>query len=200
MRLHPQVRATCQVTGRLAALQLLGDGQAHLALSSAREAGRDLDFRLFFTDPVVLITPTHHSWARRGCVRPDELRGAPFILREEGSGTLTAVREGLPPAGLSLLDLRPVLTLGNSEAIAMAVEEGIGVGFVSSLVAARMCLGRVAVVPVDGLCLAQEIYMVRHARRPATAVTAAFWDFAYDPARQPHPAPEPARPNGRNTP
>jgi DNA-binding transcriptional LysR family regulator len=198
MRQHPQVRATCQVTGRSAALQLLADGQAHVALSSAREAGRDLDFRLFFDDPVVLVTPLGHPWARRGCARPADLPGAPFILREEGSGTLTAVREGLPQAGLSLADLRPVLTLGNSEAIAMAVEEGIGVGFVSSLVAANLFRDRIAIVPVDGLRLAQAIYMVRHARRPATSVTAAFWDFAYDPAQQ-RAGPEPARPNGRKT-
>jgi DNA-binding transcriptional LysR family regulator len=78
-----------------------------------------------------------------------------------------------------------VLILGNSEAIAMAVEEGIGVGFVSSRVAAKLFQGRVAIVAVDGLSLSQDIFMVRHARRPATAVLTAFWNFIHDPANAP---------------
>jgi DNA-binding transcriptional LysR family regulator len=184
MRLHPHVRATCQVASASVSLQHLTDGLVHVALASAREAGRDLEFRPFVTDPVVLITPLDHPWARRGWVIPDELLDEAFILREEGSGTRAAVREGLPEVGLSLQDLRVVLTLGNSEAIAMAVEEGIGIGFVSNMVAGRMFPGRVAVVRVEGLALAQEICLARHARRAATAVVAAFWDFANDPRQQ----------------
>jgi DNA-binding transcriptional LysR family regulator len=185
MRRHPRVRATCNVTERAATLQMLCQGQVQLALSSAAETGRDLEFRRFIVDPVVLIAPLDHPWARRGCVSPNELLNAAFILREEGSGTITAVREGLPQVGLSLDQLRPVLTLGNSEAIAMAVEEGIGAGFVSSLVATKLFHGRVAIVPVQGLALSQDIYMVRHARRPATAAMTAFWNFIHDPANAP---------------
>jgi DNA-binding transcriptional LysR family regulator len=185
MRRHPRVRATCSVTGRAAAIQMLCQGHVQLALSSAAEAGRDLEFRRFIVDPVVLIAPLDHPWAQRRCVAPSELLNAAFILREEGSGTTTAVCEGLPQVGLALDQLRPVLTLGNSEAIAMAVEEGIGVGFVSSLVATKFFHGRVAIVAVEGLALAQDIYMVRHARRPATAAMTAFWNFIHDPAIAP---------------
>jgi len=179
MRRHPQVRANCQVTSRAVALQQLCEGQVHLALSSGAEAGRDLEFSRFFVDPIVLITPRDHPWARRGSVIADELLDEAFILREEGSGTGQAVRAGLPQVGLSLQDLRVVLMLGNSEAIAVAVEEGIGIGFVSNMVASKMFGGRVAVVPVKGLTLAQDIYLVRHARRPAGAVLSAFWDFVH---------------------
>jgi DNA-binding transcriptional LysR family regulator len=179
MRLHPKVRATCHVTNRAAALQMLLDGQVHLCLSSAAVHNRDLEFRRFITDPIVLIAPRTHPWAERDSVEPEELTQALFIMREETSGTAAAVAHSLLGAGLLPNRLNVVLTLGNSEAIALAVEEGIGVGFVSSMVAEKLVRGRVAVVPVRGLQPAQEIVMARHLRRPGTAVLNAFWNFAH---------------------
>jgi DNA-binding transcriptional LysR family regulator len=75
-----------------------------------------------------------------------------------------------------------VLTLGNSEAIALAVEEGIGVGFVSELVATKLVAGRVACVSIRGVRMVQQIHMLRHSRRPATAIQTAFWDFVFSQA------------------
>lgn len=181
LRLHPNVKATCHVTPRQVALQMLCDGAVHLAVASAREDCRDVEFRRFISDPVLLIAPPDHPWARRDCIDPEELLDATFIMREEGSGTHTAVRDGLGEVGLSIHDLRTVLTLGNSEAIALAVEEGIGVGFVSRMVEAKMVHGRVAPVRVRGVEVRQDIYIAHHTRRAASAAQAAFWDFVHDP-------------------
>ena len=184
LRRHPHVRATCHVTQRRAALQMLCDGAVHLALSSARDACKDVEFRKFITDPVLLITPLDHPWARRECIEPEELLRTDFIMREEVSGTHTAVQNGLAEVGLSIQQLRTVLTLGNSEAIALAVEEGIGVGFVTRMVEAKLVHGRVARVQVRGLTMQQDIYLARHTRRAASAVQAAFWEFVHDPANE----------------
>lgn len=182
MRRHPLVTATCQVTSRRAALQALCEGAVQLALSSAREAlGRDVEFRRFMVEPVVLIAPLDHAWSRYEQIEPEELLTAPFILREEGSGTHTAARQGLAEVGLSIAQLRTMLTLGNSEAIALAVEEGVGVGFVTEMVAGRLVNGRVARIAVRGLTMQQEIFLARQARRAASATPDAFWNFVFDP-------------------
>lgn len=181
LRLHPNVKATCHVTSRRVALQMLCDGAVHLAVASAREECRDVEFRRFITDPVLLITPLGHPWAGRDSIDAEELLDASFIMREEGSGTHNAVRDGLAEVGLSIHGLRTVLTLGNSEAIALAVQEGIGVGFVSRMVEAKLVRGRVAPVRVRGLDVKQDIYIAHHTRRAATAAQAAFWDFVHDP-------------------
>jgi DNA-binding transcriptional LysR family regulator len=67
--------------------------------------------------------------------------------------------------------------LGNPEAIALAVQESLGVGFVSKIVVTKLVRTGVAIVKVLGLTLEREIYIGRHARRPATIAQAAFWDF-----------------------
>jgi DNA-binding transcriptional LysR family regulator len=184
LRRHPHVRATCSVTPRKTALQMLCDGAVHLALSSAREPCKDVEFSRFITDPVLLIAPVNHPWARRDLIEPEELLRTDFIMREEGSGTYSAVQDGLAEVGLSIQQLRTVLTLGNSEAIALAVEEGIGVGFLTRMVETRLVPSRVARIRVRGLTMQQDIFLARHTRRAASAVQTAFWEFVHDPANR----------------
>ena len=83
--------------------------------------------------------------------------------------------------GFDIGDLRRVLTLGNSEAIAFAVQEGVGVGFVSMLVAEKIVKNKVSLVKIEDLELNQDIYIGRHRRLPSTSAQVAFWKMASDP-------------------
>lgn len=177
MRRHPQVTATCQVTPRRQAVADLCDGLVHLALASPTEFCSTVEFRKFISDPIQLIVPTMHPWARRGEIEPEELLEADFIMREDGCGTYEVAARGLAEVGVPVDDLRTVLTLGNSEAIALAVEEGLGVGFVSQIVITRLVAGRVAPVKVWGLSMQQDVYIGRNTSLPGTTAQNAFWNF-----------------------
>jgi len=83
--------------------------------------------------------------------------------------------------GVTVDRLQRVLTLGNSEAIALAVEEGLGVGFVSKIVVTRLVSQRVAVVAVRGLQMQQDVYIGRNTSLPGTTAQNAFWEFVTDP-------------------
>jgi DNA-binding transcriptional LysR family regulator len=182
MRRFPHVQATCQVTSRLLALQALEQGQVHLAFSSnVEEVNENIEIRKFISDPVVLVAPLGHPFAGRKMVEPEELKQARFILREESAGTYRVTRNGLARLGINIEGLQNVLTLGNSEAIAIAVQEGLGLGFISEMVVRRIVPGKVATVHVRGLELHQEIYICRHRLTPQPRVQAAFWDFLNDP-------------------
>ncbi len=180
MRMHPQVTAACQVMPRRQAVEDLGHGLLHFALASPKERSGPVEFNRFISDPIRLIVPMSHTWALRGEIEPEELFEADFILREEGSGTMDVAKEGLASVGIPIDKLRTVLTLGNSEAIALAVEEGLGVGFVSQIVISRLVNERVATVNIKGVNLAQEICIGRNISLPGTTAQNAFWDFATD--------------------
>lgn len=180
MKNYPKVSASCLVTARTVAMQRLCDGDVHLALASVADFCKDIEFIQLITDPVVLIVPKEHPWSRRDEISLEELFDADFIVREEGSGTRSVATQNLATVGISFDELRTVLTLGNSEAIALAVQEGIGVGFISQMVVSRLVQGRVVQVPIRGLTMQQEIYMGRSVSRPATTAQSAFWDFAVD--------------------
>jgi DNA-binding transcriptional LysR family regulator len=177
-REYPQVRVTCQVAPQHEALRQVSEGEAHFALfSMGQDIYADVEACSFLCDPIILIAPLNHPWAQRGEIEPHELLEADFIMREAVSGTFNAVREALADHDVSTGDLRILITLGNAEAIALAVQEGIGVGFVSQMVVDRLCAGRVAVIKVRGVDICREIYIGRNTRRPATSAQTAFWSF-----------------------
>jgi len=177
-RLHPKVRVSCHVASQEDALQNVCNGDANFALiSSSHLANKDLEMRRFMVDPVVLIAPLDHPWASRGEIEPEELYQATFILREENSGTQATVKDGLAAVGVDTDLLKTLLVLGNSEAIALAVKEELGLGFVSNIVVERLVKGQVATIPIRGVKLEREIFIGRHMRRPATMAQKSFWEF-----------------------
>ncbi len=182
MQHHPQVTATCQVTPRRQAVEDLCDGLIHLALASPSEFCSTVEFRRFISDPIVLIAPLNHPWANRLAIEPEELLEVDFIMREEGSGTFEVAARGLEEIDVPIDRLHTVLELGNSEAIALAVEEGLGVGFVSRIVVTRLVNSRVACIPVRGLQMHQDVYIGRNTSLPGTTAQNAFWEFVTDPA------------------
>jgi DNA-binding transcriptional LysR family regulator len=182
---HPAVDVVCHVNTRDLALKMLLEGEAHVAITSLREPYKDIEYRPFVQDRIVLVVPAGHPWASKGSIQPTDLLGENFILREEGSGTREALKDGLTRHNLSLDYLNTVMVLGNSEAIAMAVREGIGVAFISGMVAAdEFRSGALVPVAVEGMALSQTLYMARHTGRPATSAQTAFWEFAFAPENE----------------
>jgi len=178
----PEVQVACDVVSRGLALGALTGGTTQLAITSLKEPSRDLEYRLFTTDSVTLVAPPDHPWAKLREISVDELCQGRFIVRELTSGTQQAVIQALANHDLSLNSLPKVMTLGNSEAIVMAVAEGIGVAFVSRRVMEGFITeGRVVPIRVEGLAIQQQLYMARHAHRAATGPQAAFWEFVYRP-------------------
>ncbi len=175
---YPKVRVVCQVASQQSAIESLCSGQIHFALSSRINPNcLNAEFRLFMRDPVVLIAPKGHPWAQRDYIEPDELRNGVFITREEESGTYQAIAETLSKAGISLHELNTIMTLGNSEAIALSVQEGLGVGFVSRMIATLIPRDGVKIVPIRGVEICRDIYIGRQTVLPPTAAQTAFWEL-----------------------
>jgi len=178
---HPKVTLVCDVTTRYNALEKLRAGDVQVALTSLREPHKGIEYRPFLTDRIVLIVPPDHPWTRRGePIKPKDLLEEKFILREEGSGTREALKEGLSWHDLSIGELEVLMTLGNSEAIRGAVAEGLGAAFVSWMAACEgVGAGTVASVDVADMDLRRTLWMARDTDRPATRAQAAFWDHAF---------------------
>jgi len=180
---NPLVQVHCSVTSREKALTELLDGRIHLIVTSAREHSKEIEYHLFVNDPVILIAPADHPWAEREQIEPHELLTENFGLREETAGTRRVLEEGLAIHGMHVDQLKTVMVLGNSEALRTAVEERIGVAFVSRLVAADgIKLGRIVEVKVANFDLQQKLFIGRNPRLPATKAQTAFWEFVHDPA------------------
>lgn len=180
--MHPGVQVTVHNAGRGRVMDMLCDGLTHISVISSLVSCREAEFQPFFTDRVVLIVPVDHPWASRSTIKPQDLAEVDFILRGGTAGTHQVMREGLLEHSIHLDDLKTVMELGNAEAIEMAVEEGIGVSFVSRLVAQRgVEMGRIKILEVEELNLERKIYMAYNIRRAATNAQTEFWNFVHEP-------------------
>ena len=83
---------------------------------------------------------------------------------------------------ITLDDMNVFLEVGNAEAIVKAVEANYCVSFVSRL-AAKWALdqGLVVEIPVNGIQLRRQIYMIRSEMYHASRAVEAFWSFIHFP-------------------
>ncbi len=181
-RKYPLVRINVLVTSRDSVIKKLVSGEVAIGVSSGRIDHRDLEYKDFFSDEVILIAPADHRWADYRRVFPDDLLDEPMILREESAGTIEVLKKGLLEHDIPFDMLNVAMGLGNAEAIEMTVEGGIGVAFISRLAAARgLELGRIVEVEVEGMQLYRKIFLARNQRFPTTRAQSEFWDFVHQP-------------------
>lgn len=176
---YPSVHPRVKVMGRDGIHERLLNQSIPLGVTSKYFDHRDLESVPLFDDRIYLIVPANHPWANYGKAVPDDLLDEPIIMREEMSGTCETVMQGLKGYGITPDMLNVSMELGNPEAIEMAVERGVGIAFVSEMVAARgLAFGRVKKVEVQGLDLKRTVYIARYLNHPLTRAQTLFWEFA----------------------
>ena len=176
---YPAVHPRVKIISRDGVMERLINRTIPIGIASRQIEHREIESVPLFDDRIILIVHPSHPWAEFGRAFPSDLLDQPFISREDTSGTCETVMEGLKPQNITIDHFNVVMELGNTEAIEMAVERGVGIAFVSEMVAARgLALGRIKKVEVEGLDLRRRIFMARHIGSPFTRAQSLFWDFA----------------------
>jgi len=176
---YPAVQPRVKIMGREGVYERVLNQIIPMGVASKSFDHRDIECHPLFDDRIILIVPVDHSWARFGQALAEDLLDQPIIMREEISGTCETVLQGLKPYGITPDMLNVVMELGNPEAIEMAVERGVGIAFVSEMVAARgLAFGHVKKVDLQGLELKRTVYISRHMNYPLTRAQSLFWDYA----------------------
>jgi DNA-binding transcriptional LysR family regulator len=175
---YPNVRTRLHLMRRQDVLSGLLDQTMNLGIIGRSVEHRDLEFQPLLEDHVILIVPANHPWAKLEQVKPADILEQPFISRETNSGTFEVLFEYLRRQGITAENFNVVMQLGDAEAVQMAVEKGIGITFISEMMAARsLALGRVKKVAVEGFNITQPVYLVRHVSRMFTHAETKLWEY-----------------------
>lgn len=126
-------------------------------------------------DELVLVAAPAHPLAHAAGDHPltlVELSQAPWVWREPGSGTREAVEQALAP---HLVNLRPAMTLGSSEAIKHAVAQGLGIACLSrTVVRDQVAAGRLTVLTTRLPRLTRSLALVHHRQKLLSASLRQF--------------------------
>ncbi len=176
-RMHPDVAVALRIDSTQNVIDRVLARELELGVVGAERPHRSLEYEPFLEDEVVLAVPAKHAFAGR-TITLDELRSAPMIWQQEGSGVRALMERELRAAGVRLRELDIVAELGLQESAKTAVEEGLGVTFTSrASIATEVALGVLGEARVEGLRVRRDYVLVRPAAREPSRLAETFLTF-----------------------
>jgi len=132
----------------------------------------ELKVEVFEHDELVLVVAPRHPWRERQNLQPQELRDGELLLREQGSGIREVIEHALR---LHNVQVRPLLTVPDNEAIKQMVMNGVGAAIVSALAVQReLAAGDLVRVPITELDLHPELCLVQRVDKQLSRAAQAF--------------------------
>jgi DNA-binding transcriptional LysR family regulator len=159
-KMYPKVNLSMLVGNSKEVLGFLEKGIIELAIVSEPIPSKNLIAFPFYRDRLTAVVYPAHPWCRREEITVDELCQEDFISREIGSGTREFFLKSLdlPRKGK---ELKPVMVLGSSEAVKMAVIGEMGFSILSRLaIRSEVELGLLKEIRLKGFGLARNFFVV----------------------------------------
>ena len=154
------------------------EGSLELGVVGAKINNSKLEFDRLFDDELVLAISPNHQWAERSSISLDELADAPFIMREQGSGTRMMMLRILEQADFDPQRLKVVAEMGSTDAIRQAIKAEVGVSILSSrAIADELNFQQLFKIPIKDLSFTRHFYLVTHKKRSRSPLGEAFVDF-----------------------
>jgi DNA-binding transcriptional LysR family regulator len=130
---YPFISVILTIAGTREIEEMVANGNLELGVVGANDFSKDIESYKVLNDELVLVINKNHRWAEKKYITSDELCQEPFILRENGSGTLKIMEQYLKTCfNKGVEDLNVVARLGTSTAIKEVIKANFGVSILSS--------------------------------------------------------------------
>ena len=175
---YPDVIVSLTIGDSQNIIDAILSGSLELGIVGAKAGNKKILQKKLIEDQMCLIIPPNHRWAVENRVSIPMLLNEPFIVREQGSGTLKSLRESLAKKGHHIEDLRVVAELGSTQAICQGIKNGAGVSILSTLaVSEDIQVRKLIALEVTGLNLKRNFYLTWHRYRSPSPLSGAFLKF-----------------------
>lgn len=181
-QLYPGIDIALQVTNHSGIVERLKENLDDLYVMSQLPEHLDISYQPFLENPMVVLAPINHPLAQEKNIPLQRLSGEPFILREPGSGTRTAMQKLFDEHGVSL---KVKLELGSNEAIKQAIAGGLGISVLSRhTITSEGYPSQLAILDVEHFPIRRYWYMVYPAGKQLSVVARTYFDYLLNVARQ----------------
>jgi DNA-binding transcriptional LysR family regulator len=176
------VSVSLDVTNREQLLKGLVENRNDLVIMGQPPEDMDLVAERFLENPLVVIAPPGHPLAGEKRIPPARLRAETFLVREQGSGTRSAMERYFTA---NELRLATPMEMSSNEAIKQGVEAGLGLGVVSlHTLAMELALGQLVVLDVVKFPIMRYWYIVYREGKRLSLVAQSFREFVLQEAAQ----------------
>ena len=149
-----------------------------LAIVGAKTELKQVRQKKLIEDEMGLIIPENHKWTKKDHVSIEMLLDEPFIIREQGSGTLKSIQNSFAKIGKDVFSLNIIAQLGSTAAVIQGIKNNVGISIFSKLaVEEELAAGTVKALGIKDVDLKRNFYLTSHQYRTASPLCRAFTEF-----------------------
>jgi DNA-binding transcriptional LysR family regulator len=172
---HGEVTVSLDVTNREQLLKGLVENRTDLVIMGQPPEEMDLVAERFMDNPLVVIAPPDHPLVTASKIPLERLHEETFLVREQGSGTRSAMERFF---AANQLALSTAMEMSSNEAIKQGVAAGLGLGIVSlHTLGMELALKRLVILDVVNFPIMRYWYIVYRSGKRLSLVAQAFQHF-----------------------
>lgn len=180
-RERPKIAIRILVGNRGDTIAALESYEADIAIMGRPPENLQVEAMTIGPHPHVIVAPPDHPKARMRSIRPAALADETFLLREPGSGTRILMETLFADTGVTP---RIGMEIGSNETIKQAVMAGLGIALISAhTVAVELRDGRLVALPVEGLPIVRQWFVVKRSDKRLLPAARALRDFLVEKGR-----------------
>ena len=176
---HPQLSVKLIIADSFEIENRVLAGRLELGVIGSKSSHPNILCKKLWEDELVLAVPIGHPWFQRKAVSLPELLKIPFILREEGSGTLKMLEAYLRESGEDGTNaLQVAARFGSSTAVKEGIKSGLGLSILSErAIDTEIKAGLLKALKVKGLSMSRNFFLIRNKLRIASPACQAMLNF-----------------------
>lgn len=179
-QMHESINIRLNVSNSMGVVHMVENNTVDVGIVESPISNKNLAVEVCWHDQLLFICPPSHPLAGESVIKTEALRDLPFVMREEGSGTLDFIRNHLTENGISIHEYNISLEVGSPEAVKSAVEAGLGISIVSSAtVRKEIKLGTLMAIPLEP-ALERPFSIVHQRQKFRLRAMEEFMKFARD--------------------
>ncbi len=136
-------------------------------------------YQPFITDEVVAVCSAKSPIAKKGSITVHDLRNYPIALREQGSGTLEAIKYTLKKYEIKISELKVGIRLAGTEALKNFIKEDYCLGFLPRRsVLKELSEGELVAIKIEKLQIVRDFFFIQRQGSDNDGLNKAFIKFA----------------------
>jgi len=174
-RVYPGVDISLSIENREKVLSMLARNEADLVVMGRAPQSLECEATAFATNPLAIVAAPDHPLTRRRHLPFSVLAEHAFVVRENGSGTRSAMERLFAQNEVAI---KVAMEMPSNETIKQAVMAGMGLSFLSlRTVRHELASGHLALLDVSGMPLVGNWFVTHLQQKRLSPAAKAFKNF-----------------------
>jgi len=175
---YPEIKISIKISDTQKIINDLLEHSIEIGIIGAKVPSPKLTYTRFLEDELICAVPKGHKWWAKKSVEISELAKEPFIVREDGSGTLISMAAKFKKLGISKNDLNIVSEVGSTTAVKQSIKAGLGISLVSErALEEELKLKTLKKVPLKNARFTRTFYIIRNKHASSSPLCKTFIRF-----------------------